>query len=226
MGTFDSFQKNLKKSTVMYFTFIFPKPIFWPLAILQKSITKLMKLKLALITALLCFNASCQSAKTPEKVVVQQAIITPKTNEIVKNKIVATKKSKSSIEEDVPSLQGTDLSKVFAEAEKYFTAAKNWQKLRCEPKSGFLCTKRECPKREVFTHLILDKKAKTITRCEKDVCESFPAQIKQTGVFTNVQTEGPVGTLIRVLGDSRYKEITTVGLDAYIANGNCEVITE
>lgn len=136
------------------------------------------------------------------------------------------KRHKNTLEDDVPSLQGTDLSKVFAEAEKYFKAAQNWQKLKCEPKSGFICTKRECPKREVFTYLLLDKKTKTITRCEKDVCESFPAEFRQTGVFMNVQTEGPVGTLIRVLGDSRYKEITTVGLDAYIANGNCEVVID
>ena len=136
------------------------------------------------------------------------------------------KKHKTSLEEDVPALQGTDLNKVFAEAEKYFKAAQDWKKLKCEPKSGFICSKRECPKREVFTHLILDKKTKTITRCEKNICESFPAEFKQTGVFTNVQTVGPVGTLIRVLGDSRYKEITTVGLDAYIANGNCESISD
>lgn len=135
-----------------------------------------------------------------------------------------SKRHLSTLEQDVPALQGTDLEKVFAEAEKYYKAAQDWNKLKCEPKSGFLCTKRECPKREVFTYLILDKKTKSITRCEKAVCESYPAQIRQTGVFTNVQTEGPVGTLIRVLGNSRYKEITTVGLDAYIANGNCEVI--
>ncbi len=147
---------------------------------------------------------------------------------MVEPKILASldKRHKTTLEEDVPALQGTDLSKVFAEAEKYYKAAQDWKKLKCEPKSGFLCTKRECPKREVFTYLILDKKAKTITRCEKDICEKFPAEFRQTGVFVNVQTEGPVGTLIRILGNSRYKEITTVGLDAYIANGNCEVVLD
>lgn len=147
---------------------------------------------------------------------------------VVEPKILASldKRHKTTLEEDVPALQGTDLSKVFAEAEKYYKAAQDWKKLKCEPKSGFLCTKRECPKREVFTYLILDKKAKTITRCEKDICEKFPAEFRQTGVFVNVQTEGPVGTLIRILGNSRYKEITTVGLDAYIANGNCEVVLD
>jgi hypothetical protein len=119
-----------------------------------------------------------------------------------------------------------DFQKIFSEAENYYKAAKAWNKLKCQPKSGFVCTKRECPKREVKAYLLLDKEAETITRCEDKICETFSAEFKQTGVFYNVQSEGPIGTLIRILGDSRYKEITTVGLDAYIANGNCEVVTD
>ena len=179
-----------------------------------------MKIRFAiLLTAIFsltsCKNISLNKAQDPIKVTVAN----PKITNTLKNK-----KPKTSLEEDVPALQDTDLSKIFAEAEKYYKAGKSWQKLKCEPKSGFICSKRECPKREVFTHLILDKKVGTIMRCEKNICESYPAEFRQTGVFTNIQTQGPTGTLIRILGDSRYKEITTVGLDAYIANGNCEVI--
>ena len=127
---------------------------------------------------------------------------------------------------DELKIQPFDFQKLFSEAETYFKAAKAWERLRCEPKSGFLCTKRECPKREVKAFIVLDKKAKSVTRCEGEVCETFPATFNQTGVFYNIQSDGPIGTLIRVLGDSRYKEITTVGLDAYIANGNCEVLSD
>jgi hypothetical protein len=123
-------------------------------------------------------------------------------------------------------IENFDFPKLFSEAEAYFKAAKAWDKLKCEPKSGFICTKRECAKRTIKAILILDKKQNTIKRCEDSNCEEFAAEFNQTGAFVNIQTEGPVGTLIRILGDSRYKEITTVGLDAYIANGNCEVITE
>ncbi len=181
-----------------------------------------MKIKFAVLLAVTAsLITGCHGHEKKEVAVVQAKVVDPKIDTSIKTN---TKRKKSSLEEDIPALQGTDLTKVFAEAEKYFSAAKNWKKLRCEPKSGFLCTKRECPKREVFTYLILDKEAQSIMRCEKDICESYPAQFRQTGVFTNVQSVGPVGTLIRILGDSRYKEITTVGLDAYIANGNCEVV--
>lgn len=119
-----------------------------------------------------------------------------------------------------------NFAKLFNDAEEYFKAAKAWKKIKCSPKSGFICTKHECKKRDIKSNIILDKDSKTITRCEGEACESFPAEFEQTGVFFNVQTKGPIGTLIRILGDSRYKEITTVGLDAYVANGECLVISD
>ncbi len=121
-------------------------------------------------------------------------------------------------------IKSFEFDKLFAQAEKYFKEAKAWQKIECTPKSGFVCDKHECPKHENRAILTLDKKNETISRCEGKTCESFPAQFEQTGIYFNIQTKGPVGTLIRVLGDSRYKEITTVALDAYIANGECKVI--
>ena len=123
-------------------------------------------------------------------------------------------------------IRSFELDKLFAQSEKYFKEAKAWQKIECTPKSGFICDKHECSKRENKAILTLDKKNETITRCEGKNCESFPAQFEQTGIYFNIQTKGPVGTLIRILGDSRYKEITTIALDAYIANGECKVISE
>jgi hypothetical protein len=120
----------------------------------------------------------------------------------------------------------SDFSKLFAEADKHFRAAQAWKKIKCEPKTGFMCAKWECVKRDVKSYLILDKEKKMITRCEDKICEDYPAEFKRTGVYFNVQTEGPIGTLVRVLGDSRYKEISSIGLDAYIVNGNCEEVFE
>ena len=123
-------------------------------------------------------------------------------------------------------IRSFELDKLFAQSEKYFKEAKAWQKIECTPKSGFICDKHECSKRENKTILTLDKKNETITRCEGKNCESFPAQFEQTGIYFNIQTKGPVGTLIRILGDSRYKEITTIALDAYITNGECKVVSQ
>jgi hypothetical protein len=143
-------------------------------------------------------------------------------NNKLKNTELNTKKVDSR-----EGIQEIDFKKLFSDAETYFNSAKAWKKLKCSPKSGFVCTKHECKKRDIKSFLVLDKENKIIKRCEKENnCERFKAQFAQTGVYFNVQTSGPVGTLIRILGDSRFKEISTVGLDAYIVNGNCEVILQ
>lgn len=170
-----------------------------------------MKIRSAIFFTILAFSFSQAVAKENQ------------IKSVTEEKIVDSLSGKK---DDREKLQPFNFQKLFSDAEAYFKAAKAWEKLKCEPKSGFICTKHECTKRSTKAFVILDKKEKTITRCEGKNCETFPAEFKQTGVFFNVQTEGPIGTLIRVLGDNRYKEITTVGLDAYIANGNCEIITE
>ena len=146
-----------------------------------------------------------------------------KENDIKTNLNTDLSSKKKDNREDISPM---DFSKLFSDAEGYFKAAKAWDKIKCTPKSGFICTKHECKKRDIKSIIILDKKAKTVTRCEGENCESFEAEFEQTGVFYNIQTKGPIGTLIRVLGDSRYKEVSTVALDAYIANGECVVMSD
>lgn len=121
-------------------------------------------------------------------------------------------------------LTNFDFNEVYAKAEKFRRASSSWSKLKCKPLSGFLCAKWSCKKRDVKNYLILDKKAQKITRCNDEACEEVEASFKQAGIYFNIQASGPIGTLIRVLGDSRYKEITAIGLDAYIGNGECEVL--
>lgn len=142
------------------------------------------------------------------------------------NKLSDIKISNSQSKDEREELHSIDLEKLYKDAENYYKLAKSWQKLKCLPKSGFICTKHECKRKDISAHIILDKKQKTVSRCENENCETFTAEFEQTGSFVNIQSKGPVGSLIRILGDSRYKEITTVGLDAYIANGNCEIYNE
>jgi hypothetical protein len=170
-----------------------------------------MKIRTLLTIAALVFSSSQALAKKND--------IKSSTEE----KLVESLDVKKDSREEIAAF---DYQKLFADTEGFFRAAKAWKKIKCEPKNGFICTKHTCNKKESAVHVVLDKVKETITRCEGKYCESFPAKFSQTGVFYNIQSDGPVGTLIRVLGDSRYKEITTVGLDAYIANGECQVTTE
>ena len=129
---------------------------------------------------------------------------------------------------NVDDVKTFDFEKIFAEAEKYFKAAESWKKIKCNPVSGFVCTKRECPKLKIVeeSYMILDRKTNIISLCKNKICRYYPAEFLQTGVFINARVKNSDGLIIRVLGDSRFKEISMIGLDAYITNGNCTPIID
>lgn len=126
-------------------------------------------------------------------------------------------------EKKIEDVKTFDFDRIFSETETYYQAAKSWEKIRCAAKSGFVCTKRECPKLKLVddAHIILDRKSEIISLCKDKVCKYYPATFEQTGVFVTVRVVESDGIFIRVLGDSRFKEISMVGLDAYISNGEC-----
>ena len=113
--------------------------------------------------------------------------------------------------------------KIFARANMYYEAARKWDRVKCVPKTTFVCTKRECPKLPVQpnSYMVLDKKNKTIALCRAELCSYFSAKYEQSGVFILAEVEELAGVYIRVLGDSRYKEISMIGLDSYISNCEC-----
>ncbi len=141
-----------------------------------------------------------------------------------------TKQTEKKVEKvdakSVNDIKTFDFERIFTEAETYYNAAKNWQKIKCTSASGFVCTKRECPRLNLVenSHMILDKKSEIISLCKDKVCRYYPAEFEQTGVFVNVRVKDSDGILIRVLGDSRFKQISMIGLDAYISNGACESV--
>lgn len=115
-----------------------------------------------------------------------------------------------------------DFERILRETEKYYQAATNWKRIKCFPKSSFVCTKRECPKidtPDVYT--VIDRNKEILSICRKGACKYFKAEIKQIGVFNTVKIEDSDGIIIKILGDNRYKKITMMGLDAYVSNGEC-----
>ncbi len=139
------------------------------------------------------------------------------------NNIFATT-LKSSQEKNLEEIKTFDFERIFAETEQYFEAAKSWKKLKCHAKSAFICTKRECPELKLIkdSHIILDRKSEILSLCKEKSCRYYAADFMQTGVFVSIRVKNSEGIFIRVLGNSRFKEISMIGLDAYISNGECE----
>lgn len=127
---------------------------------------------------------------------------------------------------NIEEVKTFDFERIFREASFYYEAAQKWTTLKCYPKTGFVCSKHECPKININepTALILNKKEATMAVCRNKICQYHNAIFEQNGVFINVSVNGVNGLAVKVLGDSRFKEIALIGLDAYITNGECEVI--
>lgn len=186
-----------------------------------------MKIKILLIAALLALF-SCKTNKD---------IKSDQVNSQTKSAMTADKPVKmgktpdfdkvATLIEADDDIKTFDFERIFKEANQYFEAAKSWKKIKCVPKSAFICTKRECPQIKTIykdAYLILDKKNDTIAVCRDKVCSYLNAKYDQTGVFVNAWVNAPTGMTVRVLGNSRYKQISMVGLDAYITNGECTPI--
>ena len=142
-------------------------------------------------------------------------------------KTEAKKSETSKVEpKDISEVKTFDFDRIFREANRYFEAAQSWKVLKCIPKTGFICSKRECPQIKLPepSALVMDRKQKTLAICRNKVCEYYPAEFDQTGIFINVRLQNSQGIIIRILGDSRFKEIVIIGLDAYITNGECEAL--
>ena len=130
--------------------------------------------------------------------------------------------SSNCFSKSIEDIKTFDFERILRETEKYYQAAISWKKIKCFPKSNFVCTKRECPKVDnVDIYTVIDREKEIISVCRKGACKFFKAVIKQIGVFNTVKIEDSDGILIKILGDNRYKEITMMGLDAYISNGEC-----
>lgn len=174
------------------------------------------KISLFIIFTLL---ASCSTPKIRSEIVDEK---------IVKQVVKGSPNDAETVIRKESDIKTFDFQKIFARANQYYDAAIKWEKVKCVPHTAFVCTKRECPKLDVKkdSFMIIDKKQKSVALCRDKFCNYFTAEFEQTGVFVNVQIRELMGIYIKILGDSRYKEISMVGLDAYITNGNCAPIEE
>jgi len=169
------------------------------------------------------FSTTANAEEVLKKYKIVKEFSKPKSNvaEVKQEKVEEITKGPEEKDEKITQINYEEL---FKKAQGFYEKSRAWKKLKCTPKTGFVCEKWSCKEKPTNSYLILDKKKEQITRCEDEFCETIDAEFEQTGIYYNIQSKGPVGLLIRVLGDSRYKEIVTIALDAYIGNGECTEI--
>lgn len=122
-------------------------------------------------------------------------------------------------EEQIPPDPTLEALKNIAES---MGAADMWKKLKCTPVSRMDCEVGKCEQANPTVYLILDRENEVYSRCDSKGCDTYPAQFGSSGLLTNIQSARPIGAMVKVLGDSEYLEIATIGLASLISNGVCE----
>ena len=148
------------------------------------------------------------------------------TNPFLSLAAESLKATETSSDVNISNIKTFDFERIFKEADAYFEAAQKWRTVKCIPKTMFVCAKHDCTKLKPIesTALVVDKDKKTLALCHNKICQYYSAKFEQTGVFINVEAKDVNGIFIRILGNSRFKEIAMIGLDSYITNGECELL--
>ena len=91
--------------------------------------------------------------------------------------------------------------------------------IRCDPQTKFYCSGGKCTSVPAATWGVLDNLAKTYSRCDKNGCDAYPAQIERSGVFTNINPGR--GLIAKIGDDGSFVEVATLGTDVYVSQGRC-----
>ena len=181
-----------------------------------------MKIKLLTAIFAISFATTSMALETSSEAIKSKAV----TQEKIESKTAdqkevvtktETKKSSTKIDnkdaKNIEDIKTFDFERIFREANDYFIAAQKWQTIKCIPQSMYVCSKHECPKLKLLDNaaIVIDKNNKTIALCRNKICQYYDAELDQTGVFVNVKVKGINGILTRILGDSRFKQISVVG---------------
>ena len=92
-----------------------------------------MKIKFAIIFAIILSLLSYSSFAKENKI----STTSPKITASI---------PKASATSDIPTIEPENLTKVFDQAEKYYKEGQAWKKLKCQPKTGFICTNGNAPR--------------------------------------------------------------------------------
>ncbi|MGH6769977.1 MAG: hypothetical protein ACRECO_13255 [Xanthobacteraceae bacterium] len=87
------------------------------------------------------------------------------------------------------------------------------QKLSCAAGEG-------CTPVAATTWNVVDLARQTYARCDKKGCDSYPASLTRSGVFTVIDVPGR-GMTAKIANSGGFLEVATIGIVALVSHGTC-----
>lgn len=133
----------------------------------------------------------------------------------------------------VPQLDEVDWNKPFEKNLALESVYKNSTQLPehntvCFPAKKLLCNSGACEIAEpnIFNLIsgssVSPSQHPTFSRCDSKGCDVYDSRFESPGEYVNVQPLDPKGMMFKMsLGDSKYLEVVTLGLDTLVSWGYC-----
>jgi hypothetical protein len=87
------------------------------------------------------------------------------------------------------------------------------QKVQCDADAS-------CKALRPVTWGVLDRAAKTYSRCDRAGCDTYPATLRQSGAYSIVDLPGR-GAFAKVAQDGTATEVATLGASVIVSHGRC-----
>jgi len=96
----------------------------------------------------------------------------------------------------------------------------------CIPVKKFYCDGNTCESTEpkVFNLIGGNSSSPTISRCNKNGCDTYDAALGDSGEYKNIQPVDPKGFVFKMSYntiDKKFVEVETLGLDTFVSYGYC-----
>ena len=93
--------------------------------------------------------------------------------------------------------------------------------LRCDIVAKYACSAEGCEPNQLGMWNVIDLDGGEFSRCDRNGCDSYNAEISKSGLFYNIEVPGR-GTMAKLAMDgTSFLEVVTLGTVVLISFGSC-----
>lgn len=91
----------------------------------------------------------------------------------------------------------------------------------CVPEFRYDCSTDNCEQKKPVVFILYDENTNKVYRCDKQPCDGYDVLKEISGLYINLTSITPNGSLIKLSDNNEYVEIVSLGLDFIIYRGKC-----
>ena len=94
---------------------------------------------------------------------------------------------------------------------------------KCTPQKMVECSVAGCEERKPTVWILIDRDRETYSRCDAKSCDTYGADVHESGMFTIYELRGRATFLKMSDLVRQFVDVATSGVSAFVNSGTCEV---